>query len=200
MLETVFRSEMRTLTNLFLVMAMATVLVACASSPEVTNRPVNEYLAFLQSHPGADLRGAKEAKAKASFERYLTNFTEQNVKENTAKVYASDAFLNDTLKTLHGSQEIEQYFLKVVGGADSINVKILGVARSENDYYFRWIMDLKYKAVDRGKTIHTVGVTHVRFNREGQVLVHQDFWDAASGFFQHVPVIGGGIGFIKGRL
>ena len=172
----------------------------CATRQAVPNQAVQDYLAFLQTHPGADLQGAREKSAITAFQAFLSNFTKENVTANARKVYARDAWLNDTLKTLQGSSEIEEYFLGSVENTDEIKVEFTDVARSGNDYYFRWVMDVKFKKFHRGKVVRTIGMTHVRFNADGQVILHQDYWDSAQGLFEHVPVIGGGIRFIKSRL
>ena len=162
--------------------------------------PGREYLAFLPEHPGADLSGNKEKAAVADFKKYLSAFIRDSVRRDTPRVDAPDAWLNDTLKTVRGSKAIEEYFLGSVAKTGEIKVVFTDVARSGNDYYFRWVMDVKFKKFQRGKTIRTIGITHVRFNRDGQVLLHQDYWDSARGLFEYVPVIGGGIRFIKSRL
>jgi len=174
-------------------------LPACVTRTE-RDDPVTGYLAFLPDHPGADLRGRQEKKAIEDFKNYLSTFTKESVTRDTQRVYASGAWLNDTLKTVRGSKAIEEYFLGSVANTDAIAVAFTDVARSGNDYYFRWIMDVKFKKFQRGKTIRTIGMTHVRFNRDGQVILHQDYWDSAQGLFEYVPVIGGGIRLIKARL
>jgi len=172
----------------------------CATREAVPNEPVQDYLEFLQTHPGANLQGAREEAAIRAFQAFLSDFTKENVTANARKVYARDAWLNDTLKTVQGSAEIEEYFLGSVENTDEIRVEFTDVARSGNDYYFRWIMDVKFKKFHRGKVVRTIGMTHVRFNADGQAILHQDYWDSAQGLFEYVPVIGGGIRFIKSRL
>jgi len=178
---------------------IAGLLPGCATRADRED-PVREYLAFLPQHPGADLSGNKEKAAVADFKEYLSTFTRESVRRDTQRVYAPDAWLNDTLKTVRGSKAIEEYFLGSVANTDEIKVVFTDVARSGNDYYFRWVMDVKFKKFQRGKTIRTIGITHVRFNRDGQVILHQDYWDSAQGLFEYVPVIGDGIRFIKSRL
>ena len=44
----------------------------------------------------------------------------------------------------------------------------------------------------KGRDIHSVsiGMTQLRFNDEGKIILHQDYWDGAEGFYQHLPYIG----------
>ena len=181
------------------VLLVSLIFAACASRQPRPD-PVASYEAFLRNHPGADLRGAKERAAIQRFQDFLSTFTEEKLRRDTRRVYAQDAYLNDTLKTVRGSQAIEEYFLGTLANTESITVSFSDVARSGNEYYFRWVMDVRFKKFQRGKTIRTIGMTHVRFNSEGQVILHQDYWDSAQGLFEHVPVIGGGIRLIKSRL
>jgi hypothetical protein len=43
-------------------------------------------------------------------------------------------------------------------------------------------------------------MTHVRFDPEGLVTLHQDYWDAGAGLYEHMPVLGRLIGAIRARL
>lgn len=179
---------------------LATLIFASCASRQQQSDPVATYEAFLRSHPGADLRGEKERAAVRRFQDFLATFTEKKLCRDTQLVYSRDAYLNDTLKTLRGSAAIEEYFLGTLANTESITVSFSDVARSGNEYYFRWVMDVRFKKFRKGETIRTIGMTHVRFNKDGQVILHQDYWDSAQGLFEHVPVIGGGIRLIKSRL
>lgn len=181
------------------VLLVAGALAGCASRPPRPD-PVGDYLGFLKAHPGADLRGGEERAAVARFQSFLGTFTKEKLENQTRQVYAPDAFFNDTLKTVRGSSAIQEYFLASLANTESISVEFTDVARSGNEYYFRWVMDVKFRKFHRGKTVRTIGMTHVRFNRDGQVILHQDYWDSAQGLFEYVPVIGGGIRFLKARL
>lgn len=174
-------------------------LVGCASKG-TGNREPQEYLTFLKDRPGADLRGPEEKAAIDAFQYYLSHLGKETVLAKTQKVYAPDVFFNDTLKTVHGSVALEEYFLGTAGNTEAIAVDFTDVVRSGNDYYFRWIMDVKFKKIMKGQSVRTIGMTHVRFNSAGQVILHQDYWDSSQGLFEYVPVLGGGIRFLKSRL
>lgn len=174
-------------------------LLGCASK-RTTGREPQEYLIFLKDRPGANLRGAEEKTAIAAFESYLSHLGKEEVLAKTRKVYAPDVFFNDTLKTVHGSAALEEYFLGTAANTESIAVDFTDVVRSGNDYYFRWIMEVKFKKFAQGQSVRTIGMTHVRFNSVGQVILHQDYWDSTQGLFEYVPVLGGGLRFLKSRL
>jgi hypothetical protein len=43
-------------------------------------------------------------------------------------------------------------------------------------------------------------MSHLRFDADGRVALHHDFWNAAEGLYQYVPVLGAGIRAIQRRL
>jgi hypothetical protein len=43
-------------------------------------------------------------------------------------------------------------------------------------------------------------VTLLRFDRAGRVVLHQDFWDPAAGFYEHLPVLGPVLRWIKSQI
>jgi len=143
---------------------------------------------------------AAELTAISRFEGFLAHLDEKTAREETEKVYAPDAFLNDTLKTLHGSAAIRDYFIKTAQGLDSMSVVFDDVATSGQNYYFRWTMETRMKHLAKGKTVRTIGVTLIRFDPRGRVILHQDFWDSAQGVWDYVPVIGPTIKWIQSQL
>ena len=48
----------------------------------------------------------------------------------------------------------------------------------------------EFTPVRKPVTSDTIGITHIRFNDDGLVVLHQDFWDTGLGFYQHIPVLG----------
>ncbi len=165
--------------------------------------PVAEFqlaLASTASVQGSERGSKAEKEAIVRFENFLARLDEKVAREQTEKVYAPQAFLNDTLKTIHGAPAIRDYFIKTAQGLDAMTVRFDDVAISGNNYYFRWTMETRMKHLARGKTIRTIGVTMVRFDPEGRVLIHQDFWDSAQGVWDHVPVLGSVIRWIQSTL
>lgn len=146
--------------------------------------------------------GSTEEKAAIErFTSFLQHIGDENyIRENTSKTYRQDAFLDDTLTTHHGAAAIEAYFLETSKSLTDSNVTIDDVVRSGPDHYIRWTMVISAKPLAGGKPVHSIGISQVRFDAEGKVAVHQDFWDSGDNFFGKLPVSGGIIGIIRKRL
>lgn len=177
-------------------------LSACKTTPRTMDsaKDYRAELARVAALPTVAKGSEAERAAIARFKDFLAVMTEESVRAKTRLTYAPDAYLNDTLKTSRGEPAIENYFLETMKSSESVTVEFEDVAESGGFYYFRWVMDVKMKKIRKGETIRTIGVTHVRFDEQGRVVLHQDYWDSSTGLFEHVPVLGSGIRAIKARL
>jgi limonene-1,2-epoxide hydrolase len=181
---------------------LGTLLVGCKTAPVQldTAAPYRQELARLKQQPTVKKGGVEEKAAIERVKGFLATMNEETVRQGTKTVYAADAYLNDTLTTKHGAAAIEAYFLETTKNAESITVVFEDVVESNGDYYFRWVMDTRLKKLRKGETIRTIGITHIRFNADGLVVLHQDYWDSAAGVYEHIPALGGMIRWVKAKF
>ena len=184
------------------VLAILLLLNSCAA-PNQSAATVAAYRSRMEkvAPSGLDAGGPGEQAALERFKGFLEGIGDVKfVRENTTKVYAADAYLDDTLVVHHGADEIEAYFVKTSETMTSYQVTIDDVARSGSDYYVRWTMVFAAPALSGGNPVHSIGVSQIRLDREGKVAFHQDFWDSGKNFYGHLPVIGGAVGYVRKRL
>lgn len=174
-------------------------LAGCASSGKVDL--VKVQADALEST--ASVKAPSPAVAKKAVERFhdfFAVFDEDNVRKKTKALYAEDAFFNDTLKTVRGAADIEEYLVASANATESCKVQHLDTVSKDGEYYFRWRMDILFKRFKKGQVQSSYGISHVRFNPEGKIIYHQDYWDSGSHFFEKLPVVGGLVRWVKGRL
>ncbi len=189
--------------GLLLALVGVFLLLNSCAYPNRSAEEVAGYRSRLEKVPASGLNagGPGEEVALERFKSFLQGIGDvAYIRENTLKVYAADAYLDDTLVLHHGAAEIEAYFIKTSETMTDYQVTIDDVARSGEDYYVRWSMVFAAPALSGGKPVHSVGVSQVRFNRDGKIAFHQDFWDSGKNFYAHLPVVGGAIGFVRKRL
>lgn len=188
--------------SIIMAAGLAVFITGCKTAPVQldTAAPYRQELTRIKALPTVKQGSAEEKAAIERVKNFLATMTEESVRQGTRKVYATDAYLNDTLTTKRGAEAIETYFLATAQNAESITVVFEDVAESNGDYYFRWVMDTRLKKLRKGETIRTIGITHIRFNEQGQVVLHQDFWDSASEVYEHVPGVGRMIRWIKAKF
>lgn len=131
--------------------------------------------------------------ADAVAQRFLAAYSDMratDLAERIEGLYAEDIYFNDTLATLHSRSALIEYLKSTAGRVDMMKVEMLGAHSSGNDVYLRWFMHLEFKAAWHRAATDTVGITHLRIDETGRIVLHQDFWDKAEGIFREVPLVG----------
>lgn len=179
---------MKTLKNFLAAFAAASLLTACSSGPVDFTR---DYDAALRARPGVDLADTSAGRRlSARFAALYGDLSPDNVRAKARSVYAADAWFNDTIATEVGIDAIERYLLKTAEGAQSVSAKVEDVAVSGADCYVRWTMEVKTQNLAGGQPITTKGLSQLRFDADGKIVFHQDFWNPAAGIYQQLPVLG----------
>lgn len=191
------------LAGMILVLLVIALLFVSCASPNTSAADVADYRKEMTGiAPSGIEPGSPEE--KAALDRF-TSFLQRigdvaYIRENTSKAYAKDAWLDDTLVVHHGAADIEAYFVQTSEIVTAYQLTIDDVSRSGDDHYLRWTMVFAAPAMSGGKPVHSVGISQVRFDREGKVAMHKDFWDSGQNFYAHLPVVGSAVGFVKKRL
>lgn len=155
-----------------------------------------DYRQALQEHPGAPVQQAWVE----HFTQTYGDFTGEKLGERMRELYASELFFNDTVHTHHQRSALINYLEDTRERLDDMSVEVLDSRIAGNDLYLRWIMRTDFQAGFREVSAETIGMSHLRFNDEGEVILHQDFWDSRQGIFEHIPVVGGLIEWVRSGL
>lgn len=136
----------------------------------------------------------------SGFSSVFKDLHADNLEQNIRTAYAEELYFNDTFVTLSSRQELIEYLTKTQSKATTVKTTILDVARSEEDIYVRWLLEMEFEIVGRTRFSRSIGISHIRLDEHGQIVLHQDFWDSATGFYQYVPVVGGLMSWIRGKI
>jgi hypothetical protein len=194
----------RRIVFMLIVLAVAG-FVACSTTPSgQSEESWMEYLNFVRSleadGPALEEGSEEERRAIERFQSLLSDFKAPDFSERIPEVYADELFFNDTIKTLYGAEDLQAYLTETAEAIDKGTVEFLDVVTSNGNYYFRWQMTIRFKKLARGEEKRSVGMSHIRFDADGKVVLHQDFWDSTAGLFEHVPALGWMLRSVKSRL
>ncbi len=154
------------------------------------------------AHPCAPEPGsAEEAHALQIFAGFFASFAPDRVDRLLPQTYSPDIYFNDTLKSIRGREKLAAYLRESAAAVDDCRVEILDTTRTaDGEYLLRWKMMIRFKRFKRGVDTWSIGISHLRFDAEGRVAYHQDYWNAADGLYEHVPLLGALIRMLKRRL
>lgn len=180
---------------------VALLLLALAGCSGGTLDASREYRAAMAERPGVTFANAAEGlRATGRFAGLYSDLSEENVQKLVRDTYAPDAWFNDTVATEVGIDAIERYLLKTARGAEAVRATVQDVAVSGPDCYVRWSMEVRTKNLAGGKPTMTEGVSQLRFDEQGRIILHQDFWNPAAGIYQHLPLIGPAIRYVNSLI
>lgn len=132
----------------------------------------------------------------AWLDRFVAHFSsrgDQPMNVDSSALYAEELYFCDTLLTTRSRKQLQAHMEAFTESGARVAIEVLDRQIDGPDAYLIWFMEANFAPAGREVTSRTLGVSHLRFNDRGQIVLHQDFWDAAAGFYEHVPVLGGAI-------
>lgn len=181
---------------LILVILILTLLYACSSAPRLPeNRTAHQYFSHMKITPATSHVDVREAFGKI-FSDFKTGATESNIRT----VYADQLYFNDTFKIIENIDELVVYMSESAAHVNSTEVDILDVIETDDDYFVRWSMTMDLTVKGKNINSFSIGMTQLRFNTQGKVVFHQDFWDSSEAFYEHLPFLGSIVKKVKSML
>ena len=119
-------------------------------------------------------------------------------RERLAQVYDEQVVFVDPMHRIEGLDQLERYFVGLYRNLDDINFRYLSHWENNGEAMLRWEMTYAHPKVAGGRPITIPGVTYLQFDE--RIRIHQDYFDSNQMLFDHLPVIGSILGWLKGRL
>ncbi|WP_218944252.1 nuclear transport factor 2 family protein [Marinicella rhabdoformis] len=182
--------------TLIILTLIAVVLIACTRSPNLKlNRSESAYKSVISNYPATST-----ADAKTRFESVFKNFHIDATEQNIRALYADKFHFNDTFVIMNDIEDLVPHMIKTAKNVEITTVDIHEVIKTETDYYLKWTMHMKFTAVGKNIDSLSMGMSQLRFNEQGKVIFHQDYWDGSENLYEHLPLIGRFVKKIKSQL
>lgn len=131
-------------------------------------------------------------------EDLYTNYTYENLQNSFPKVYAETIYFRDAFKQYNRLDELLHYMLKGVQAVSGVLFTFNHIMRSKDEFFIEWTMSIQFKGKDEYES--SMGMSRFRFNSDGQVIFHQDYWDPTSLIYQKIPIAKQLIQFVQKRI
>ena len=148
---------------------------------------VQAYLAALETHPG-DLSNIDAG--IQSFSRVYEDLTAPEIESLIDEAYAPNLFFNDTLHTFKTREELKAYMAQTGQNLTRSEVEIHQIITQGTDVFVRWTMYFQVGDDEEAIRSNSIGISHLRFDEKGQVVLHQDYWDSSGALYSHLPIVG----------
>ena len=115
-------------------------------------------------------------------------------------LYSQDIAFTDPLHQVHGISALKAYFAELYSNVDPLHFDFHGFDHvAEGEGYLRWTMSYRHQRLAGGQPIRVEGCSHLLWS-DGKVHRHRDYFDAGALLYEHLPVLGSLIRWLKRRL
>lgn len=173
------------------------ILISACSGTSMQSAYVNDYQKALQSSAS---RPVTNTDAVNGFIEVFNKTQHGDVASIIRETYAETLYFNDTFRTITDRNTLINYMQQTGQQVDWLEVQVQDIAHSEHDMYVRWIMRMQFTVMGKKVESESIGISQLRFDKQGKIILHQDFWDGVDGFYQHLPIIGYSLRKIRERL
>ncbi len=112
-------------------------------------------------------------------------------------IYSDEVIFRDALHETHGLPALLAYFESLYTHLLYCRFVINAVQHDEHSAFLNWTMRYAHRRLAGQKEIVVEGVTHLKFT--DKVTYHRDYADMGQMLYEHLPLLGSAIRFIKKR-
>lgn len=140
---------------------------------------------------------------RAALERYAELFESVSKADipRLDQYFAANARFKDPFNDVRGLDDIRHVFTRMFDTCLAVDFTVKDRFMADDVgclvWHFRFTPDI---AGFRDKTWTIDGASRIRFDTDGKILEHIDFWDSGEYFYSRLPLIGSLIRFIKRRV
>ncbi|MGB8339200.1 MAG: nuclear transport factor 2 family protein [Burkholderiales bacterium] len=117
-----------------------------------------------------------------------------------SEFYAHDAYFKDPFNEVNELADIQRIFRHMFVSLSDVKFDVSETIAQDADVVLVWDFTFRIKKYKPGIQQRIRGVSHIRFNAEGKVNYHRDYWDAAEELYEKLPLVGGLMRFLKKRV
>jgi steroid Delta-isomerase len=114
------------------------------------------------------------------------------------EVYAANASFKDPFNTVQGLPSVRAIFEHMFARYDEARFVVTDASLQGDASFMVWDFSCVSKT-DPTSRLSIHGASHLRFDAQGLVAYHRDYWDAAEEVYEKLPVLGAVLRAIKKR-
>ena len=117
---------------------------------------------------------------------------------NITKLYHQDISFQDPLHRINGLNNLVEYFDNLYQNVGECTFVINQILHERHQAAIYWTMTYSHKHLKGGKAISVEGSSLI-MGTQDKVIYHRDYIDVGQMLYEHVPVLGGIIRWLKRR-
>ncbi len=119
--------------------------------------------------------------------------------ERLDTIYAPQAWFKDPFNEVRGLPAVRQIFSHMYVALEQPRFVVTDCIAQGGQCFLSWNFEFRFRNFDRGSLQTVRGGSHLKFNADGLIDYHRDYWDAAEELYEKLPLLGGLMRWLKKR-
>lgn len=133
-----------------------------------------------------------------TFKHVYQNLSKDNL-HTLHDIYHNDIVFEDPLHKVENLTNFVAYFEDLYTNVTTCTFDITHTILSANEAAIYWEMKYQHPKLNSGNTISVIGHSHLKV-KDHKVIYHRDYLDLGAMLYEHIPLIGGVVRFLKHRI
>lgn len=113
-------------------------------------------------------------------------------------IYDDAVIFKDPFNEVEGVSAVHEIFAHMYDNLEKPRFVINEYIGTQHTAYVKWDFIFAFKGEKKEK--HFEGVSRLEISAEDRVISHTDYWDAAEHIYEHLPLVGSLLRFIKHKI
>ena len=114
-------------------------------------------------------------------------------------IFTRLAYFKDPFNEVRGIDEIRRIFGHMYASLEQPRFVVTGCIVDGDQCFLSWNFSFRFKRLDQATEQTVRGGSHLKFDADGRIDFHRDYWDAAEELYEKLPVVGGLMRWLKRR-
>ena len=116
-----------------------------------------------------------------------------------AEIYAPDAWFKDPFNEVSGCDGIRRVFTHMFDALESPRFIVRESVREGSQAFVVWDFEFRFRRGAPRGVQRIRGTSHLRFDAQGRIAFHRDYWDAAEELYEKLPGVGALMRWLRRR-
>ena len=103
-------------------------------------------------------------------------------------IYSADAYFKDPFNEVRGVEAVKKIFAHMFVQVEAPRFIVTNTVLQGDQAFLCWEFIFRFRRFSNEEQC-VRGVTHFRFDSDGKVSMHRDYWDAAEELYEKLPVL-----------
>lgn len=133
------------------------------------------------------------------FKSTYENMNASNI-ESIEQLYADEIQFTDPFHCITGLDALKTYFEELYQNVESVQFKFGDCLNQNNCFFIEWHMTVRHPKLNKAQPIEVPGATLFKVNETEKVIYHRDYFDAGVMLYEHIPLLGRIIKWVKQKI